>query len=219
MINEFICRVALLFATAVLVMVGCSSDGLSSAELKEDGVLAATRIDDSEPAKRGRVNAGVAVPFKANFYTMGGEFPDEHDDCPAEEGRDIGLNVQTGEGQSTHLGRFDVEIRFCMDFTDVRNDVTGPNGEPLVDGESIPYWDGVGIFVAANGDELHFTIEGAVLPSDHPDYLLEFFDEFVFTDGTGKFSGASGTGETSSFVLPPQTDHYWTGTLILPRGR
>lgn len=86
----------------------------------------------------------------------------------------------------------------------------------LTGDESAPYNNGEGVFIAANGDELYFTIEGAVLHSDHPDYNFEFQDPFTFTGGTGRFEGASGSGTTDSFVnqVTNRTDHEWNATII-----
>ena len=115
---------------------------------------------------------------------------------------------------ATQLGRFSVRITFCMDVTDVLD------GQ-LTEGESIPYDNGFGTLVAANGDELYIEISGAVLPSSHPDFDFEFRDRFQFTGGTGRFAGASGAGMTDSFVdmSADRTDHGWRGTLIRRRGR
>lgn len=159
-------------------------------------------------AQRGYGDGAVAKPFRADLVTRGqGLMPDaECGDFPRL------LNTQVGEGQATHLGRFSVVITFCMDVTDVLDD-----GQ-LTAGESIPYDNGVGILTAANGDELHIEISGAVLPSDNPDYDFEFRDEFRFTGGTGRFAGATGEGMTDSFVVQSEdrTDHEWIGTLVTP---
>lgn len=159
-------------------------------------------------AQRGYGDGAVATPFRADFVTRGlGLVPDAAcGDFPRL------LNTQVGEGQATHLGRFSVVITFCMDVTDVLDD-----GQ-LTAGESVPYDNGFGILTAANGDELHIEISGAVLPSDNPGYDFEFRDEFRFTDGTGRFAGATGEGMTDSFVVQAEdrTDHEWIGTLVTP---
>jgi hypothetical protein len=147
----------------------------------------------------------VTVPFSARFFTvLAGVMPDES--CGSEPG--VFLNIQEGTGEGTHLGRFSVRITFCMDVTNF---------------PTVPYWNGVGTFTGANGDQLFITIEGTVLPSDHPDFDLEFSDPFDFVGGTGRFSGASGGGITNSFVdlqvSPSRTQHEWTGTLTRPRGK
>jgi hypothetical protein len=126
----------------------------------------------------------------------------------------LDYNHQKGEGTATHLGKFTTELFFCG----------GPSG----------YKNGEGTFVAANGDELWFSVPspgeiGQVLPLPYADPLYEayFQDPFTFTGGTGRFVGASGSGYTNSFVdifvdgdpnqfiLEHRTDHEWTGTLQL----
>ena len=153
----------------------------------------------------------VASPFKASLYTdLVSLAPDPICGAPPWV-----LNVQAGEGEATGLGRFSVHITFCVDATDLLDDGT------LTEGESAPYVLGSGTLVAANGDELYMTIEGAVLPSSHPDYAFEFFDPWEFVGGTGRFAGASGAGVTSSFVdftaTPSRTHHTWTGMIEIPR--
>ena len=155
----------------------------------------------------------VTVPFAARFFTdLAGLAPDESCGAPPRL-----LNVQEGYGEATHLGRFTVRITFCFDPSELLDDGV------LSPGESLPYDQGMGTLVAANGDVLFVTIAGAVLPSDHPDYDFEFSDPFEIVGGTGRFEGAGGAGTTSSLVdfqsQPSRTDHVWTGTLSVPRGR
>ncbi len=146
----------------------------------------------------------VTVPFSARFYTDIAGFV--QDDC----GPGIGLNTQQGEGKATHLGKFTTTMTFCFN--------TNP---PPAFGEyyGIPGPEN-GRFVAANGDELWFTIpSGRVVPFVVPDpvYWAFFKDPFVFTGGTGRFVGATGGGHTNSLVeiARVRTDHEWTGTLTL----
>lgn len=81
----------------------------------------------------------------------------------------------------------------------------------------------MGTLVAANGDELHITIAGVVLPTDQPGFDFDFQDPFQFAGGSGRFEGASGVGITNSLVdaqgQPSRTRHAWSGTLVVPRGR
>ena len=81
-----------------------------------------------------------------------------------------------------------------------------------------------GKFIAANGDELWFTVSGRVLffpPGTNPDYIAYFDDDFTFLGGTGRFFGATGEGHTNSFTKEGllHTDHNWTGTLTLLKGK
>ena len=188
-----------------------SSDEFNSSELKSS-------VDPK--------TEGVTVPFKSDFYTeQEGEI-----DMRACEGDWIGLNTQVGGGEATHLGRFTTKMEFCMNFTVLLDD----DGYPITDGNgnTIPDPDngfgeysvdeGKGKFFAANGDELWFTVSGKVIlyaPGTHPFYLANFDDPFTFTGGTGRFEGATGGGHTNSFTNFAHTDHNWTGTLTLLKGK
>jgi len=149
------------------------------------------------------------IPFIAKFYTRRSYEPG-----PGACGEDpfLDYNLQVGEGYATHLGNFTTTIWFC--------------------GAGFDYKNGEGSFVAANGDELYFKVPspgevGHILPYEDPLYELTFQDPFVFTGGTGRFEGATGGGVTDSyvnlfddegnFIAEHQTDHTWTGNLILPR--
>lgn len=161
-------------------------------------------------ARLGHGDATVSKPFRAHMFTrLEGVVPD-----PECGGFPRLLNTQIGEGEATHLGRFSAVITFCVDLTDVLDGM-------FTAGESLPYENGFGTLTAANGDVLYLEISGAVLPSDHPDYDLEFQDPFHFTGGTGRFAGATGEGMTASFVdqSDDRTDHEWVGTLVLPARR
>jgi hypothetical protein len=150
----------------------------------------------------------VTLPFKAKFYTEEFSFVLPSDDCdPIFPGR--GLNTQKGEGNATHLGEFTTVMPFCMDV-----------------GADLGAYDffGNGQFIAANGDELWFTVSGGrvlFFADPGPTYLAYFQDPFVFTGGTGRVEGATGGGYTDSFVMHGlfHTDHEWTGELTLKKGR
>jgi hypothetical protein len=154
--------------------------------------------------------AAVAVPFKAHAYTdLVSLVPDPACGAPPRF-----LNTQAGEGEGTHLGRFTVVFTFCVDATDLLDDGV------LTPGESLPYDNGVGMIVAANGDELYLSVAGAVLPTDRAGYDFEFQDPFTFTGGTGRFEDAGGQGTTDSYVIQAEdrTDHAWTGWLTFAPG-
>lgn len=177
----------------------------------EDPVRTAPLFDDAaSPAQLGRSDGGVATPFKANFYTDQVLLGPDPDRCDLPRF----FNVQEGVGVATHLGRFSIRITFCIDPTDILDDGR------LTGDDSAPYAGG-GTFIAANGDELHFTISGAVVPSDRPGFAYEFMDPFEITGGTGRFAGAAGRGSTLSFVNPladpTRTHHEWTAALVRPR--
>jgi len=163
-------------------------------------------FNSSEMKRTNPKTEGVTVPFKSNFYTEQlGEI-----DMDACEGVDIGLNTQVGGGNATHLGKFTTVMTFCMNFNE---------GDPENFGK---YWAVDGKFIAANGDELYFTVSGQVLffpQGTNPDYLAYFDDEFILLGGTGRFAGATGGGHTNSFTNFAHTDHNWTGTLTLLKGK
>lgn len=169
---------------------------------------------DGADATLRKENAGqhaVEIPFRASAFTeLRSLAPDPTCGDPP-----FFLNTQVGEGRATHLGRFSVEFTFCVDASDLLDDGV------LSEGESLPYTDGVGVLVAANGDELYLSIAGTVVPSEDPDYDFQFQDPFDFAGGTGRFEGATGSGVTDSFVsqATDRTDHTWNGTLIVQRGK
>jgi hypothetical protein len=192
----------------------------SGHELQEDQTLNLIEMEHENNIKHFKKNRR-AVPFKASFFTLmiiNDEDPNDpeasgvgKDRCTEEPF--IYFNVQEGYGQATHLGRFTTRMTFCTDITDLMDDGT------LTGDESAPYNKGQGVLIAANGDELYFTIEGVVIPTDQPGYDFEFQDPFTFTGGTGRFAGVSGSGHTDSFHIQAdmRTDHSWTGKLIFDR--
>jgi hypothetical protein len=186
----------------------------------DDSILTEDLTTVSEDSEN--LNAGFrgkrSIPFKAKFYTIKRDLDEGDDNCllgiyepvTCDAAGDYpGFNLQCGEGTGTHLGHFTTTMSFC--------------------GGGLDYVDARGVFLAANGDELYFMLPpetvGHVLPYDHPVYELQFHDPFIFTGGTGRFEGASGEGTMESYVniadeggyiTAHQTDHKWTGTLILP---
>ena len=99
-----------------------------------------------------------------------------------------------GEGSATHLGRYTVELSFCARA-----------GGILA--------DGLGTFVAANGDLLHFTFEGT--STFAPPFTVNFTSYSVFTGGTGRFDGASGRAVVTGAidVRTGSGDGEWNGTI------
>lgn len=194
----------------------------SSTELQEGQSLNLAGMEHDNNIEHSKKNRR-ALPFKASFFTeIVLNFEDPDDPEASGEGKDrctegpfTFFNVQEGSGQATHLGKFSTRITFCVDPTDLLDDGT------LTGDESSPYNSGQGVITAANGDELYFTAEGVVLPTDEPGYNFEFQDPFTFAGGTGRFAGATGGGITDSFAdqSTGRTDHSWNGTLILNRGK
>jgi len=195
----------LVFLLVVGISLSCEH---SNNPVLDENQLQAQDESNGLTAKKGGVRS---VPFKAKFFTKR-NYDIVIGTCDDPDFPDY--NHQKGEGTGTHLGKFTIELFFCG----------GPSG----------YKNGEGAFVAANGDELWFTVPspgeiGQVLPLPYADPLYEayFQDPFTFTGGTGRFEGASGSGRTNSFVdlfvdgdpnqfiREHQTDHEWNGTLLL----
>ena len=179
-----------------------------------DNSIDESMFDQNKGNLGAKANGTRSIPFKADFFTIKTEPDVGSEVVSCTEDPYLSLNYQVGEGNGTHLGKFDVTMSFC--------------------GAGFDYKNGRGVFVAANGDELYFNVpsEGEVghvildfenLP---PPYEANFQDPFSFDGGTGRFVGATGGGMTNSFVdlfddggifiLEHRTDHDWTGTLILP---
>ena len=79
----------------------------------------------------------------------------------------------TGEGMSTHLGRF------TMTFSAVADLAT-------------PTATGTFTFTAANGDQLRATFVGNAAETVEP-AVVSFTETFTIVSGTGRFVGATGT--------------------------
>ena len=199
------CPIGSRFALAAGLAFGLLSTGCDSPAI--------TALGDAESTPPDVAGAVVStpLPFRASAYTgLQGLAPD-----PACGAPPWLLNTQAGEGEATHLGRFQVTFTFCIDATDLLDDGM------LTEGESVPYTDGVGTITAANGDILYLAISGVIHPSADPDYDFEFEDAFTVEGGTGRFDGAAGGGTALGKVVQATniTDHSWSGTLVLERGR
>ena len=133
--------------------------------------------------------------FGANFYTILKGFV-EDSSCAAPKNF---LNTQEGDGSATLIGNFTTAMTFCVDPT------------------TFEYDNAQGSFVGTNGDSLYFEGSGQVLPSTKEGYDLEFHDTIIITGGTGQFEGAVGELTTDSYVKneTQQTDHIWSGTIML----
>ena len=100
----------------------------------------------------------------------------------------IARSAVSGTGVGRHTGRFQMTATNCL------NPVTG-----IVTG-------GVATIVSANGDELHMTYTGHVLPGVMP----PAFDlSYVITGGTGRFASATGELEVRVQFNSPTT---WTSS-------
>ena len=147
----------------------------------------------------------VYVPFKADFSVWDkSDYSDNRCGEPP-----LFYLTMVGNGNINHLGKMTTLMNFCLD---------GSTGH---------YYDTIGIFVAANGDELHFVVpEGFIMPNegDNSSYYQSWFnDPIYFTGGTGRFKDASGEAKTNAWVHDGtdewRTDFFSEGTLILKRGK
>jgi hypothetical protein len=128
------------------------------------------------------------VPFKAHYEARSVGF-----------GPGLGCNARLfleGAGTGTHLGTFTIKLSFCG-----RGDGTLDNG--------------VGTFVAADGDLLDVTFYGV---SDRGSPVLTFTSYVTFTGGTGRFDGATGTAIVHG-IFDTRTNSGpadWDGTITFP---
>ena len=198
------------FGLIILITLNACED--ISQEIKPDSSPLAINSEEMDHIGSSDNPGGkmVTIPFKANFYTNR-----SYDDAgigKCTEDPFLAFNLQVGEGNATHLGKFTTSMWFC--------------------GSGFDYKNGEGVFIADNGDELYFNVPSAGevghvlwLPNEHPVYELYFKDPFSFNGGTGQFANASGGGYTDSYVdlldddgnfIPEhRTDHKWVGVLTL----
>lgn len=114
----------------------------------------------------GQASAGEAVPFRGNFE---GNFVSAYDPGPP-PGATVAVE---GTGRATHLGRFTFEMPHSVNL-----------------GTIPPTSVGTCTFVAASGDKLIGHFVGQSSPVE-PGVVL-VVQQFVITEGTGRFEGASG---------------------------
>lgn len=91
-------------------------------------------------------------------------------------------------GQATHLGRYRLQYGGTFYFTSA---------------DSV--WEGAGSFTAANGDQLDFDVS-IVCDGSGETGVMEF------TDGTGRFAGASGSVDLTSMTDPVTGAYTTSGT-------
>ena len=138
-----------------------------------------------------RVTPSGEVPFRTSSYLFHGigAIPEPGCNAAGESRRYL-----TGEGSATPLGAYTVELSFCA------------RAGGILD-------DGVGTFVAANGDLLHFIFEGT--SAFAPPFTLSFTSYAAFTGGTGRFDGAGGEAVVTGSldVRTGAGDGHWEGTI------
>lgn len=184
----------LLFAAAVLLLNSCEKDqeyltsGQSGATLKKYAELSAKALAN---ASGGAVTASagqglgrqVSIPFKSSGS---GTIAYTPDGCGSGT-----LRVRSdGTGNSTQLGLLTQVTDFCVDAA------TGFPIGPIT-----------GVGTAANGDKLYYTFIGGGI-DEATGYT---YQDYVFSGGTGRFAGASGTLRLLYSVRTP-TNYSYTGT-------
>ena len=111
-------------------------------------------------------------------------------------------NIQVGEGSELNLGSFTTIMAFCVNVED--------NSYGNIDA-----------FMAnSSGDTIFLDGGGKVIPTTTKEgYDMEFKDPFTIIGGTGKFSGATGSGITDSYVNAEtnRTDHIWKGSITIKK--
>lgn len=175
---------------------------------KSDNLLVEDQLENSlkKGHSYGHANPHmVTVPFKADLSVWDNS---DYSDISC-GGYPVFFLTMKGNGTASHLGKLTTIMTFCCDVS------TGK------------YYNTMGTFVAANGDELYFEVPlGQIFPNTGNDslyYQTRFNDPMIFTGGTGRFEGASGSGYTHAYVHDGtdewRTDFFSTGSLTLIKGK
>jgi hypothetical protein len=112
------------------------------------------------------------VPFKANVTGVAG---------PPPSGAPPWYMEVYGAGVATHMGKVAV----------FQSHYVTPTSDPYL----LDFSDGVFVWTAANGDELHGTYSGQLQVVS--EVLSEIHGTFVIDGGTGRFQSATGGGSAS----------------------
>ena len=132
--------------------------------------------------------AGDQVPFKSTAALM--SVPAQNNaGCPVEATR---MNV-TGLGIASHLGTISVSEYVCLN-----PDLT-----------FLAYFT----ITAANGDQLTGSAVGYGVPTSQTTFTIH--GQWIFTGGTGRFQGATGSGVATGDVnlVTGASPHQLTGTI------
>jgi hypothetical protein len=149
---------------ALLVMAGCSNENPFEAQPQN------VSLDNAAPASLAKKGT-KQVTIKGNFETTFQFIP-----IVVVDGVPVIVSTPFhGTGRVSHLGKSTVSSSQTVDFTTVPPTLTGTDE-----------------FIAANGDKLYATHTGI---SGAPDAAgnVTFSGEYIFTGGTGKFTGANGS--------------------------
>jgi hypothetical protein len=112
------------------------------------------------------------LPFKAHVTGIGGPAPSG----PPPWSQDV-----LGSGVASHMGLVSVYQHHSV--------------VPTTDPNILIFYDGTCVWTAANGDMLFGTYAGYL--QFNPAGYFEIHGQFVWTGGTGRFQGATGTGLAS----------------------
>lgn len=162
---------------ALFVMVSCSSETPFEAQPQNGSIENTTSFE-----KKGKKEVSIKGSFETTFQFIPVVCIDPLNGTPVDCGTTGAIPVVvstpfTGVGRLSHLGRSTVASEQTVDFTKTPPDMTGTD-----------------VFTMANGDKLFATHSGV---SGVPDAQgnVTFSGEYIFTGGTGKFKGASGSAE------------------------
>ncbi len=137
-------------------------------------------VDSARADMNENSSAAVPRPFMGRWSGAGNFLPGDSS-CPGGA-----IAIATAKGTLTLTGLSEFVGTYCCNFT------TG-------------HCTGTGVLTAANGDALYFTMTQDFNPATG-----DFTELEVFTGGTGRFVGATGTSTTSgttTFMSP--TSDVW----------
>jgi hypothetical protein len=167
----------------VAAALGCSSDStLVSPSPTLSGSLTSTDGYGTASGSRARPIQGDCT---TQFTPID---PNEAGACAVFDAQPSAFIRITGECRLAHLGRTELtsvqQLLFALDAT---GQPVIQNGQPVVTAlRNCTTW------TAADGDAIHHTSDGVVSPGVTPTQF-NFDGAIVFTGGTGRFTGASGT--------------------------
>lgn len=169
----------LLFIVVLWLMLvpGCNQDATEDVVTPSDeNVLSESMFSplmsyriEPEFVVDSRIRKGNAVERPIKFRSAGTMLPvAESDECP-----DQYKMVIEGSGIGSHIGTFTNHLYYCF--------IMGPGGMQLTSFVT-------GKVIAANGDEFYVVLTGA-----GTDPELGYFQSYMITGGSGRFTDASGS--------------------------
>ncbi len=151
-----------------LFAISCGNDSITSQNGADEGITVMAETG-SNPLN---ISNGKEVTKPLAFKKVTGtlEFVPNPIVCGPFDG--FMQIVAPGSGVGTHVGRFDVTNRWCIN----------ESGDPIS-----PV---LAVVIAANGDELYAEMIGMEPDLENPPYEFLYYE---ITGGTGRFDGASGS--------------------------